>query len=266
MSSPTLSLIITTYNWPQALDLVLQSIRIQSLLPNEVIIADDGSKKATSDLIALYQKNFPVPLIHSWQEDRGFRLSRSRNLAIAKAKGDYIVMVDGDMILHPHFIRDHNQTAKPHQFIQGRRVILTKSRSQQAFVNQKCRFFPLMSGLNNKINAISIPFLSAMFSPLFSKQSYSSVRGCNMSMWRADLIAVNGFNEDFEGWGREDSELVLRMLNRGIKRYDLRLGAVAYHLYHPDKDRSQLNKNDEFLTKAIAAHAQHCPHGLDSHL
>lgn len=266
MKPKSLSLIITTYNWPEALDLVLDSVKNQSDLPDEIIIADDGSTQETADLVAYYQRHFSVPVIHSWQEDTGFRLSRSRNRAIAKAQGEYIVMIDGDMLLHPHFIRDHKQAAKRGQFIQGRRTLLTQELSKQALSHKQHRFSTWASGIKNKLNALRIPFLSPLISKLFSKQSYYSVRGCNMSMWRRDLITVNGFNEDFVGWGREDSEFVLRMLNNGISRYDLRLGGVAYHLYHKENTRDKLDENDELLEKAVKMRQRTCQHGLKDHL
>lgn len=266
MQPTLLTLIVTTYNWPEALELVLLSIKKQLILPDEVIIADDGSTIATQDMISQYQRNFPVPLIHSWQEDQGFRLARSRNQAIAKAKGDYIVMIDGDMILQRNFIQDHKRIAKPHQFVQGRRVILTENISQDAVTNKNICFSFFSSEVKNKINSLHCPLLSPIISTLFSKQSYHSVRGCNMAMWKNDLIAVNGFNEDFVGWGREDSEFVLRMLNNGIKRKDLRLGGIAYHLFHHENPRQNLDKNDRLLEEAVKNHITYCQHGLANHL
>lgn len=262
----SLSLIITTYNWPQALELVLMSVMQQSVLPDEVIIADDGSTVLTRDLIAKFQEHFPVPLLHSWQEDDGFRLARSRNKAIAKATGDYIVMIDGDMVLHRHFLRDHQHIAKANQFVQGRRVILTEAITKQAFDTKNIHFSARSPEVKNKFNTLSCPLLSPLISALFSKQSYRSVRGCNMAMWKQDLIRVNGFNEDFVGWGREDSEFVLRMLNSGIKRKDLRLGGVAYHLYHHEQTRNKLDDNDRLLEEAVKNRVTTCQHGLSTHL
>ena len=120
------SVIITTYNRPDALLLVLQSIESQTKLPEEVIIADDGSDDNTEKLITNYQESSSLNIIHSWQEDKGFRVSKSRNKAIAKSSYDYIILIDGDMILHTEFIRDHINNAEPGFFIQGSRVLLSK--------------------------------------------------------------------------------------------------------------------------------------------
>src|SRR5687767_9054063 len=101
------SLIITTYNWKEALDLTLRSVARQVEMPDEVLVADDGSRPDTGELIRAWAQRLPVPVRHIWQEDLGFRLARSRNRAIAAATGEYIVIVDGDMALHSHFIADH---------------------------------------------------------------------------------------------------------------------------------------------------------------
>ena len=82
------SLIITTYNWPEALFLVLKSVKNQFKMPDEIIVADDGSNKETANVIKKFSKDFNLEIIHSWQEDKGFRAAMSRNKAIAKAQGD----------------------------------------------------------------------------------------------------------------------------------------------------------------------------------
>lgn len=265
MQPKSVSLIVTTYNWPQALELVLLSIKQQSQLPNEVIIADDGSGAETRQLIAQYQQDFPVPLIHSWQEDTGFRLARSRNLAISKSIGEYIIMVDGDMILHHHFVRDHKQIAKTGYFTQGRRVILQQQLSANLLVNKSISINLLAKEVQNKLNAISCPLLAPLATKLLSKKDHRSVRGCNMAYWRKDIVRINGYNEQFTGWGREDSEFVVRLLNSGCQRQDLRFGGVAYHLYHKENSRNSLDDNDRLLAEIIKTKGQYCESGLNLH-
>ncbi|MCZ8205200.1 MAG: glycosyltransferase family 2 protein [Gemmatimonas sp.] len=112
MPSPSISLIIATYNWPQALAVVLRSVRAQQVWPTEVLIADDGSRSDTRALIDRERAGLPVPLVHVWHEDAGFRLAAIRNKAIAQARGDYIVQIDGDVVLHPRFIQAHAAYAR----------------------------------------------------------------------------------------------------------------------------------------------------------
>jgi glycosyltransferase involved in cell wall biosynthesis len=132
-----LTLIITTYNWPESLRLVLKSVENQSIIPDEVIIADDGSKIETSILITNFNKGSDLNVIHSWQEDIGFRVSKSRNKAILKSSGEYIVLIDGDMILHSNFIQDHIDNAEYGFFVQGSRVLLSKKQTKKNLVQNE---------------------------------------------------------------------------------------------------------------------------------
>jgi len=253
-----ISLIITTYNWPKALGRVLDSVSKQTELPHEVIIADDGSTDETRLLIEEWQKKLPVPLIHSWQKDDGFRAARSRNLAISKASSDYIVMIDGDMVLHQGFLLSHYKFAEDGFFVQGSRVILDKEESKKVLRNKKISFFS--KGIKNRFNAIHLPLLT----PLYRSQSFSmrGIKTCNIAFWKTDLEKVNGFNNKFIGWGREDSELVCRLYNLGIKRKNLKLGGCAFHLYHPENERTMLPENDLLLQEASELKLIECKDGL----
>ena len=126
-----ISLIITTYNRPDALFNVLKSVESQNKLPDEVIIADDGSAETTRTLIEGFKSKSKLKIMHSFQKDIGFRAARSRNRAISKANGEYIVMIDGDMVLHKDFIYDHFRNAQIGYFVQGTRVLLTNKRTKK---------------------------------------------------------------------------------------------------------------------------------------
>jgi len=261
------SLIISTYNREDALDLVLKSVVHLKQYPHEVIIADDGSGPKTAELIRKYQNTFPIPLIHCHQEDKGFRLSHIRNKATAMSSGDHLIFIDGDMILHPYFVRDHQRHAREGLFIQGSRVLLHKETTFSSIEHGIHRFSPFSSGITNRFNAIRIPFLSPIISTWMSKQHHHGVRGCNMSFMKRDLIKVNGFNEAFIGWGREDSECVIRLLQAGIQRFNLRLGGIAYHLWHTEHINSELlEKNNEELRLAIEEQRIWCAEGLQNHM
>jgi glycosyltransferase involved in cell wall biosynthesis len=261
----SISLIITTYNRPDALELVLLSVLNQIVMPKEVIIADDGSTEETSQLIARYQKQFTIPLIHCWHEDQGFRLSHIRNKAIAQASGEYMVMVDGDMVLHKQFIKNHKNAARINTFVQGSRVILTEQLTRQALTNKHISFSPFQQGIINRLNAMHIGSLSALFS-LRKKTKLKGIRGCNMAFWKDDVLRVNGFNEDFTGWGREDSEFVVRLFNNAISRQNLKFGGVAYHLYHPENTRKDLSQNDRILDKVIQEKVKVCDNGISKYV
>ena len=169
------SLIITTYNWPESLFLVLKSIENQTIIPEEVVIADDGSNVETKEMIAKFQKDSELNINHSWQEDNGFRAAKSRNKAIAKAYGDYIILIDGDIILHPQFIQDHVNNAKVGYFIQGSRVLLTQDITEQIIISKKISFSFFSKGLNSKKNSIHSNFLSKIFSTYKNSTSWYKV-------------------------------------------------------------------------------------------
>ncbi|MDX1407881.1 MAG: glycosyltransferase family 2 protein, partial [Saprospiraceae bacterium] len=199
------SLIITTYNWPQALEMVLQSVLRQRQLPDEVIVADDGSSDSTKDVIDRFRAQIALPVHHVWQEDEGFRVARVRNLGASKARGNYLIFVDGDMLLHPAFIRSHCVHRQPECFLHGPRVLLSDELARDLLRGKRPPHFSVwQKGVTNRLNMLhNLPL-----SRLLSRRSSSwQSRACNLSMFREAFEKVNGFNEDFVGWGKEDSEL-----------------------------------------------------------
>jgi glycosyltransferase involved in cell wall biosynthesis len=262
--STTCSLVITTYNWPEALELVIRSAFEQSEMPCEIIVADDGSTAETAALVERYCAWAGVPLLHVWQEDLGFRAAASRNRAIAAGRGDYIVIVDGDMLLHRDFIRDHLRLALRGSFIQGSRVLLSPENTSRRLAMKESRVSLFEKGLGNRKNAVRLPLLSRLLA--VKHRSLRGIRSCNMSFFRDDCIRVNGFNEDFAGWGREDSEFAVRLINSGVLRRNVRFSAIAYHLWHAENPRHSLPENDRLLEHAIEGRLTICRNGIGNHL
>jgi len=258
------SLIITTYNWPESLILVLKSVENQKIAPEEVVIADDGSTVETKEIITKFQKDSELNIIHSWQEDNGFRAAKSRNKAIAKSSGDYIVLIDGDIILHPKFIQDHINSAKAGYFIQGTRVLLTQDTTEQIIISKRISFSFFSKGLRNRKNLIHSNFLSKLFST--NKNSLHGTRCCNIAFFKQDCINVNGFNNEFEGWGREDSEFVVRLLNNGLNRKNVRFNALQYHLWHKESDRKSLDYNNQLFQNSIENKLKVCKKGINKYI
>jgi glycosyltransferase involved in cell wall biosynthesis len=243
----TTSLVIATYNWPAALELCLLSVLRQSELPNEVIIADDGSTEETKKLIQKYQEIFPVPLKHLWQPDEGFQLSKVRNKAIAAASNEYILQVDGDVILHKFFIKDHLHFARKDSLLQGSRVMLGPVISKRMLGQKQTDLSLWSNDIKRKENGVRAYFLTNIFLYRFnlpSKKPAYMARGANMSFWKKDFIAVNGYDENFVGWGHEDSDFTLRMMSSGKKKLYFKFAGIIYHLYHKEaesKEKEQLN-------------------------
>ena len=256
------SLVISTYNWPEALELCLKSSLRQTVAPAEILVADDGSDERTAQLIARYRVQTSIPIVHVWQEDTGFRVGSIRNKAIARATGAYIIQVDGDVILHPDFVRDHVSIARPGRFVSGSRVLLGPRYSAGLLANRSIDINAWKKDVSNRLNAIRIPWAS----PVFGRYKPEVTRGCNMAFWRNDLIRVNGYDESFCGWGREDSELAIRLDNSGVRQRCMKFRGVVFHLHHGKCERNSLSANEERYQQTIREHRTRCEIGLTRHL
>jgi len=257
------TLIVTTYDWPAALDLTLKSIARQSVLPDEVIVADDGSGPETARVVQRWRGKLQAPLTHLWQPHEGFQLARSRNRAIAAAKGEYLIIVDGDMVLHRHFIADHLSAARPSSFIQGVRLLTEPAAAERMLREGSLDLSFFSSGIRRRRHAVRSLLLSRIL--LRRRVGQSAIRGCNQAYWKSDLLRVNGFNEAFMGWGREDNEIAARLYNIGVCRRNLKFQALAIHLHHPPRHPQGVNPNDALLRQTIEQRQTWCRLGLDRH-
>lgn len=249
---PSVSLVVTTYNNEKYLEQVLKSIESLDYLPNEVLIADDGSGKNTANLISKFKQNFPCELRHIWHEDRGFRASAIRNKAINSAKSEYIIIIDGDMVLDRNFILDHLKFAKKNQILQGSRVVLNESQTVSIIRGGNVCEFKSFKSTRNAILSKLIYKSWAIKLDFFNKKDFiKGIRSCNMSFYKSDCMAIGGFNESFIGWGREDSEFVARFLFNGGELRRMKFAGIAYHLYHAENSREMLESNHQIYLDTI---------------
>jgi glycosyltransferase involved in cell wall biosynthesis len=258
------TLVITTYNWPAALNLTLQSVARQSIAPAEVIVADDGSGPETQQVVTDWQERLKTPVVHMWQPDEGFRLSRSRNRAIAAARGDYVIIVDGDMVLHRHFIADHKRAARHGAFIQGVRLLTGATTASGMLEQGRLDLGFFSPDIKRRRHTVRSLLLSRLV--FRERAGQRAIRGCNQAYWKSDLLRVNGFNEAFEGWGREDNEIAARLYNAGIRRRNLKFQALAIHLNHSLRHAQVGKGNNALLQATIDKHMSWCPLGLSQHL
>jgi glycosyltransferase involved in cell wall biosynthesis len=261
---PSTSLLISTYNWHQALELVLLSIKKQTVLPNEVLIADDGSTDETKALIASFQKIFQIPIHHFWHEDHGFRKALILNKAIANINSEYIIQVDGDCILHKNFVQDHIAFAAKNTYLFGSRVTIKKNHLTDLFKNKEIKFNLFLKGIKKRTRTLHLPILSELYGK--TNELPHKFRGCNVSFWKKDIIAVNGYNEDFKGWGREDSEIIVRLINTGVLGRRLRYRGIVYHIFHNEKPKDRLELNDDIQQNSINNNLRWCTNGIDKYL
>ena len=261
----TVSLIISTYNFPKALELCLKSVLQQSVLPDEILIADDGSGEDTQKVVEEFKKRSPIPVIHVWHEDNGFQLTIIRNKAIAKANMEYIIQIDGDIILNRYFIKDHKRFARKSSFVSGSRLNIQESLSKKLLAEHSIEVSIRNKGVHNRVNGIRWQLLTWLLQN-YHQNDLLYVRGCNMGFWKKDLILVNGYDESMIGWGREDSEIACRLINAGIRKRIIKNAGIVFHLYHPGNSRSQFNINNEILQKTIDEKRTWCSKGLDQYL
>jgi glycosyltransferase involved in cell wall biosynthesis len=252
-----ISLIIATYNRPDALAGVLRSLSRQTDRNFEIVVADDGSEPQTCEVVKEWSAKVGVPLKHIWQEDRGFRLAEIRNRAIAASAGNYLIFLDGDSIARPDFVAAHRRLAEPGFFVGGNRVLLSQALTDEVLAkNLEPEGWSFAAWAarraGGEINRL-LPLLSLPLGLLRKRlaNEWEGVRGGNFAFLRADLERVDGFETSFVGWGLEDSDIIIRMIRSGVKRKDGRFATGVLHLWHPEADRSQLAahraKLDELL-------------------
>lgn len=256
------SLIISTYNREDALVRCLESVARQTRMPDEIVIADDGSREPTRIAVEQFAAGISVPVKHIWHEDDGFRLAAIRNKAMAAAAGDYLIQIDGDVILDSHFTEDHIRLAKRGCYVVGSRVVLGERISKRVLDGTQRHLHPCLPDVGNRLNGIR----SNALSRLFASRRGHGARGCNMAFWREDAIAVNGYDEQMNGWGHEDMEFAARLKNRGIRQRSLKFGGIVYHIFHHQASRSREDENIGILRRTTARKATRCAEGMDKYL
>jgi glycosyltransferase involved in cell wall biosynthesis len=258
------TLIIATYNWAEALTLCLKSVLVQTVLPSEIIIADDGSTFETKAVIDAYRKITKVPIRHLWHKDEGFRKTIILNEAIRAAKYEYIIQIDGDIIIDKYFIQSHIETARQGFFIRGSRGLIKKNTTEKLLQNNSVNVHFFSRGLANRMNSFPSSLLSAFHNIIIKAGYVNGIIGCNFSYWKKDIIAVNGYNNDISGWGQEDSELGARLMNNGTAKRNLKYKAICFHLFHNHFSRDRNALNMQLLDKTITDKIIQCTNGYNN--
>lgn len=245
-----ISVLLATYNWPEALQKCLESLASQTDIDFEIIIADDGSGPSTQSLIERIKPNHPAPILHLWQEDRGFRKTTILNLAIKEVRGNYLIFLDGDCIVQPDFIACHRQLAQKGHLVTGSRVLLSERLSKTilawpawSFAKFKARLLQYrLTGGINKYWPIVMKLGDGTWR-LYKKFVWRRIKGCNMACWTADAKAIGGFDESMTGWGHEDADFVFRLQHNGVLRKSGSWSTEVFHLFHRIHDQSNAAEN-----------------------
>jgi glycosyltransferase involved in cell wall biosynthesis len=255
--SDLISVIVTTYNREDALDAVLRSLSRQTDRRFEVIVADDGSGPATTAVIKKWKRNLGVPLSRVWHEHRGFRAAEIRNRALAASNGVYFIFLDGDCLARPNFVAMHRRLAEWGWFVTGNRILLSELLTQFAMERtQEPELWNFVTWIgmrhNSGVNRV-LPLLSLPLGPLRKLRpwAWEQARSANLGVWREDLERVDGFDAAFTGWGREDSDLIVRLMHAGARRKDGNFATGVIHLWHEPGDRSSYEDNHDRLLDTL---------------
>ncbi len=257
MNTTDISIIISTYNAPEWLEKVLWGYNNQIYRSFELVIADDGSKQETKDLITRMQQEVSYPIIHVWHEDDGFQKSKILNKAILACTTPYILMSDGDCIPRKDFVAQHIKYREKGYFLSGGYFMLPMDISQKItkddILQERCFDLKwlLANGLkksfkNNKLNSgvTKAAFLN------FITPTGATWNGHNASGWKEDILAVNGFDERMQ-YGGQDRELGERLFNIGVKAKQIRYSAICVHLDHPRGYKTQESIDKNLAIRAV---------------
>jgi glycosyltransferase involved in cell wall biosynthesis len=264
------SVIVTTYDRTDALDAVLRALARQTDRNFEIIVADDGSRPQTAQVVARWRSRLPVPITHVWHEHTEFRGAEIRNRAVRASTGKLCIFLDGDCMARADFVATHRRLAEPGWFVAGNRILLSRKLTDDllargtaaeawslaALLRERLR-----GGINRLIPALRLPL-----GPLrkFLRRGWQGAKTCNLALARADLERVDGFDGSYVGWGLEDSDLAVRLFHAGVRRKEGRFATGVLHLWHARSDRSQLTTNRARLEEAIRTDRVRARRGLSS--
>jgi glycosyltransferase involved in cell wall biosynthesis len=265
-----ISVIVVTYNREDALDAVLRSLAAQSDKDFEVVVADDGSGPATAALVATWKSKLGRRLDHVRHEDRGFRAAEIRNRAILASRGAYCIFLDGDCIARSDFVAMHRRLAEPGCFVTGNRILLSRALTRDVLDGKRTAEswgLPrwIAQRLRGGVNRVSA-LLRLPLGPLrrLRSRAWQGARSCNLAIWRSDLDRVDGFDADYSGWGKEDSDIIIRLLCAGVRRTDGVFATGVLHLWHAEADRGRLAENERRLAAILADGRVRARHGLSA--
>ncbi|MCU0977199.1 MAG: glycosyltransferase [Steroidobacteraceae bacterium] len=264
--TPRVALVVTTFERPDALARVLDSAHAQSRPPERLVVADDGSGETTRRIVEAFARRAGFPVVHAWQPHEGWRVCRARNAAVARCREDYVITVDGDMLLDRDFVADHVRHARRGCWVQGCRLPLSPQATARLIGTTEPAALARRTDTDgrHRLQALRVPWLARRLGGLAN--GWLAVKGCNQAFWRDDLLRVNGWDESLRGWGPEDKELAARLQNAGVARRSLAFGALAWHLHHPPADRSHAKAGQALLARTRRTRRTRCERGLDAHL
>ena len=274
-----ISVIVPTYNRPKSLQLCLLSLAQQSMLPSEVLIADDGSTPDTRDMAENLRQSLHrvFPIKHVWQEDDGFRKPRIINETVRRASGDYLVFIDGDCMAHRHFIRSHAAASDQNAILSGKRVDIGQALTERLLRDDRMLtsigfrlVYDALFGGANKSRKVeeSVRITNKVLRLLLHRDRITDdgVWGCNFSLYKNLFVDINGCDEDFLDGSVEDNDIGIRVLNQGKRIRSMRNLSIVFHLWHPSSWSFE-SRNHQFNLQIIRRRVENretrCVNGIN---
>jgi glycosyltransferase involved in cell wall biosynthesis len=267
-----ISVIVSTYNRPDALQQVLRGCAAQTDKNFEIIVADDGSGEATRSTVAeaAAATGSALTIEHVWHPDDGFRLAAIRNQGIARSRGGYLIFLDGDCVPQRQFVAHHRALAEAGAMVTGSRILLGAALTSEVLdralpLQDQAPGFWLRQRMAGQVNKILPIFVNLPDAAIRRVRGFKwrGIKGCNLAAWRSDVEQVNGFDESFTGWGHEDADFVVRLFNAGVGRKRGFCATEVFHLWHAEQSRDRAGPNRDRVWARLAERTIRATRGLD---
>lgn len=270
MAQFAVSLIISFYNKVDYLKRILAALERQTFKDFEVIIADDGSSSDVVESIAAIRKSSVIPIQHVWHEDIGFRKTAILNKAIVSSRSEYLIFIDGDCVPHYKFVEEHFDNREPSVVLAGRRAniskkladVLTEENIRAGIMERNFALNVLLDGLLGKsTHTIKGTYVKSGFLRRFLNRKVTGVLGSNFSIHKADMVAINGFDERYQAPAvGEDTDIEARLRWNNVRVKMIKNIAVQFHFDHPKLKRSQAN--EDIFKKVLQDKKAFTPFGI----
>lgn len=256
-----ISVVTTVYKQLDNLYLILLGLDKQVFKDFELVVAEDDDATETKQFLEKVRHEFNFPIKHVFQKDEGFLRTKILNKAIQAASGEYMVFLDGDCIPHKLFLGSYDRYLNHSTICFGRRVYLNENFSKKL---NKTKDISLLTPFNILLNCSHLENAFYWFWDHPEENSERKIVGCNWGCSKQSLFDINGFDEDYVGWGCEDKDTDWRL--RVSNKYtflNIKHKAIIYHLYHPfnfDKEKQRIA--NEFLNNKMEKGDVVCKNGL----
>jgi len=234
-NSPQVALLVSTYQRPEHLRLCLMSIARQQGVDNqfEVVVCDDGSADSTFKVVAQFASQVPFPVRMTTHRHHGFRLASCRNDGVLVSSAPYLLFLDGDCVLPHDHVHHHLQRRKPETVIAGDCCRLTHAATQEMTAQDICDNRMSQYASASELKRLSRQHSKAALYHLMRHPTKPKLVGNNIGIWRSDYESINGYDEQFRGWGCEDDDLRIRLRRSRLRIESILDQTHTYHLWHP---------------------------------